>query len=136
MDDNDRFVFADESASTQFVHLLKGLLVQEAVVSICVDRGLTVSSSWRQQLIVSMVYEHESRFFPKLRIDCIVPNTAEWLVSVHFCESYLLSATADPPVAEPVHFSNTSTLICFIENELDHLRSGFLRTMRGLFSSK
>ena len=83
-----------------------------------------------------MVYKHESRFFPKLRIDCIVPNTAEWLVSVHFCESYLLSATADPPVAEPVHFSNTSTLICFIENELDHLRSGFLRTMRGLFSSK
>ena len=136
VDGDDRFVFADGSTSTQFVLLLKQLLVEEAVVGICDDRGLSVSSSLRQQLIVSMVYERGNRFLPKLRIDCTVPEAEEWLLSVHFCESYFLSATADPPVAEPVHFPNTSALIRFIANELDHPRSGLFRTIRGLFSSK
>lgn len=122
----DKFVFSDESTFADLVLLFKTLLFSEAIVRICVDRGLSTFSTGREGWSTAILYKDKNSFSVKLRIDTSLPKAEEHLISVHFLESYRFSATVGrPSAAEPIHFSNTSDLIRFMERELDHPRLHF-----------
>ena len=125
--EDQKFVFSDESASTELIHMLKRLLCTETVIRLCIDKGLSVNSTQTGNLSTVTISKDRPRFFPRLRFDCALAIEEERLISVHFVESYLFSATADPPSGEPLplHIANTSELLRFIESKMDHPRLAF-----------
>jgi len=137
--DGDKFAFSHESISAQLVLILKILLCTEAVMRLCIDRNLSTTSippTPSKQLLSSTIYKQDSNFSSKLRFDHTAHEAEGLLVSVHFFESYLFSATADPPAdIQPIHFSNTSDFIRFLEYELDNPRFDFFGAIGSWFTA-
>jgi len=144
--DGHKFAFSNEPVPVQLVLMLKTLLFEEAVVKMCISRNLSASMSPTHdrdqstalvgETLSSTIYKQDSRFSSKLRFDYTVHEAEELLVSVHFFESYLFSATADPPAdTQPVHFSNTSDFIRFLEYELDNPRFDFFGAIGSWFTA-